>query len=228
MLQSSVSHRVPKYSEAVKWALSYDLSLRWYCSICHFFSSQKGFWHRGKLWFSSMTRSIQVDWLGLIQPKASWGGASQHPSVLLLLLLTRMGRSDTTCFNFCIKKWHCRVSWGWYGLQLPSYALSGDAAPGSPSVAVALCQLLSHLYLVPLAVVWVCWEHGDQYNSTEFSFMDFSYYVSSNHVCLRVWGKTAAWQTTPWMLTSDTLAMFCLTRWYLLQHKRKLHRLKGP
>lgn len=64
-------------------------------------------------------------------------------------------------------------------------------------MAAALCQLLSRLYLVPLAVVWVCWGLGAQHNSTEFSFTDFSYHVSSHWVWLRIWGKTEAWQTTP-------------------------------
>lgn len=62
----------------------------------------------------------------------------------------------------------------------PSNALSGGAVPDSPTGVAALGQLLSHLYLVPLAVFWACWELGAQYGSTEFSFTDFSYRVSSN------------------------------------------------
>lgn len=68
--------------------------------------------------------------------------------------------------------------------------------PDFPTGVAALGQLLSHLYLVPLAVVWACWELGAQYRSTEFSFTDFSYCVNSNWARLRICRETAAWQTT--------------------------------
>lgn len=71
--------------------------------------------------------------------------------------------------------------WGTSGC--PSNTLSGGAVPDFPTGVAALGQLLSHLYLVPLAVIWACWELGPNIGALSFHSQTFPIvWIQTGHV----------------------------------------------